>query len=332
MEKIQAAIAKARAERERKVAAEAAAPAAQEIRPSAPADPVVPAAPEPERPRERQSAPRSEPLSRPADQAAPTAPPETPPAAAPASEPPLRQFEVPAISPDIVAAWQELPSFAPKPRAMARQRIVSFGGTDGSAEIDMLRTRVLQQMRIHGWRRLAITSPGRDCGKSTVALNLAFSLSRQSDLRTIVCDMDLKRPALAGILGLKGSRSFARVLQGETSFRAEAVRARPNLAFGVTESRVRNSAELLQGPMIGQALSNLSRNYAPDVMIFDMPAMLSRDDTMAFLGHVDCVLLVAGAGSTSLREVDSCEADLAQQTNVLGVVLNKCRYMDRRHA
>jgi hypothetical protein len=39
------------------------------------------------------------------------------------------------------------------------------------------------------------------------------------------------------------------------------------------------------------------------------------------------VLLVAAAERTRPDEIDSCEADLAKLTNVLGVVLNKCRYM-----
>jgi len=39
------------------------------------------------------------------------------------------------------------------------------------------------------------------------------------------------------------------------------------------------------------------------------------------------VLIVAGAGTTTAAEIDVCERDLASQTNVLGVVLNKCRYM-----
>jgi Mrp family chromosome partitioning ATPase len=56
--------------------------------------------------------------------------------------------------------------------------------------------------------------------------------------------------------------------------------------------------------------------------------MLDSDDAMGFLDQVDCVLLVAAAGQTSLREIDVCEQDLSAQTNVLGVVLNKCRYMD----
>ena len=44
---------------------------------------------------------------------------------------------------------------------------------------------------------------------------------------------------------------------------------------------------------------------------------------------MDCALLVAAAGATTLREIDVCERDLAAQTNVLGVILNKCRYMEK---
>ena len=49
---------------------------------------------------------------------------------------------------------------------------------------------------------------------------------------------------------------------------------------------------------------------------------------LAFAGKVDCVLLVAAAESTSIAEIDRCERELAAQTNVLGVVLNKCRYTE----
>jgi len=63
-------------------------------------------------------------------------------------------------------------------------------------------------------------------------------------------------------------------------------------------------------------------------VIFDLPPMLAGDDVMAFAGQLDCVLLLAAAETTKAKEVDVCERNLASQTNVLGVVLNKCRYMD----
>ena len=38
------------------------------------------------------------------------------------------------------------------------------------------------------------------------------------------------------------------------------------------------------------------------------------------------MLLIAGAERSRLDEVDKCEQELTEQTQVLGVVLNKCRY------
>jgi len=66
-------------------------------------------------------------------------------------------------------------------------------------------------------------------------------------------------------------------------------------------------------------------------VLFDMPPLLAGDDALAFIGHVDCVLLVAAAETSTIEEVDTCERELAAHTNVLGVVLNKCRYPDRQY-
>lgn len=232
--------------------------------------------------------------------------------------------------PDI---WQPLATFAPVAKLMARQRIVSFD-TDsdkgpGVVAFDMLRTKVLQQMRTNGWKRLAITSPGADCGKTTVAMNLAFSLSRQPEIYTIVAEMDMRRPAMAKTFGLSGDTGFSAVIDGKADFADIAMRPRPNLAFGLNYARARNPSELLQSSTIGQVLAGIEERFAPDLTIFDMPPMLLSDDTMAFMGQVDCVLLVAAAESTSLGEIDVCERDLATQTNVMGVLLNKCRYTDK---
>ncbi|MEL6210616.1 MAG: chromosome partitioning protein, partial [Pseudomonadota bacterium] len=67
----------------------------------------------------------------------------------------------------------------------------------------------------------------------------------------------------------------------------------------------------------------------PTVMLFDLPPLLVNDDAMAFLGHVDCALIVAAAEKTTVKEIDRCERDVASQTFVLGVILNRCRYMER---
>jgi Mrp family chromosome partitioning ATPase len=63
-------------------------------------------------------------------------------------------------------------------------------------------------------------------------------------------------------------------------------------------------------------------------MIFDLPPVLVSDDTRAFLKDVDCALIVARAGATSAAQIDTCEREVAEQTNVLGVVLNQCRHIE----
>jgi Mrp family chromosome partitioning ATPase len=230
---------------------------------------------------------------------------------------------------EVGEAWRALPTLRTSPRLAVKNRIVALAGGSGAAEIDGIRTRLLQHLAAKGMRRVAITSPGPGCGKSTVALNLGFSLGRQDDQRTVIADVDLRRPHLQKALGLKEKHSFASVLEGTSPFSENALRHGQNLALATTHGPSRNPAELLQSRRAAKALAEIEAIYAPTVMLFDLPPLLVNDDAMAFLGQMDCALIVAAAERTSVKEIDRCERDVASQTSVLGVILNRCRYMDR---
>lgn len=232
-----------------------------------------------------------------------------------------------ASSTEISNAWKNLPVLDYNAKLMKRNRIVTLDGGKEARAIDMMRTRVLQQMRDNGWRRLAITSPTAACGKSTISLNLALSLQRQPDLRTLLLELDLRRPALNKMMGTSQDVSFAGVLEGTRSFADNALRYSSNLVISSNTRPSRDAAELLASRHVPIALEEIEAQYNPDIVVFDTSPMLATDDMMAFARHVDCVLLVAGAESTTIKEVDICEQELASQTNVMGVVLNKCRYM-----
>lgn len=260
------------------------------------------------------------------ESAAPISAPVPPPKPKPEPEP--RRAPAEGVIADSVArAWADMPTLKIRPRLLERYRITSYESGPGAAEIDKLRTRLLQQMRANGWRRVAITSPGPNCGKSVLAMNLGFSLARQSDQRTLVAEIDLRRPSIARALGISGRETFARVLEGVARVEDCAVRAGPHLAFLTNTGPTRHSAELLQSARTRDVLETIDARYAPTVFLFDLPPMTAGDDAIAFADRVDCVLIVAGAGTTTAAEIDVCERDLASQTNVLGVVLNKCRYM-----
>lgn len=230
-------------------------------------------------------------------------------------------------APAATSTWETLDSFVPDPALMAENRIVTYADSDqGDAAFDMLRTRILRSMRANRWTALGITSPSSGCGKSLTSLNLAFSLARQADVRTVLVDLDLRRPSIARTLGLERPQSMASVLQGTRPVTENFVRVGNNLAIGTNASAVRNSSEILLNPATAQGVASLKAAFRPNVLLFDLPPMLVSDDVMAFLPHLDCVLLIAGAEKTRLDEVDACEQDLSGQSNLLGVVLNMCRY------
>lgn len=228
---------------------------------------------------------------------------------------------------EIEERWMALPVLQTKPGHLASRRIVTPDGGQGAAEFDVMRTRMLQQMRAQGWRRLAITSPGPRCGKTTVTLNLAFGLGRQRDHRTLVVEMDFRHPSIAPTLGIAERHRFSKVLEGEADLAENALRQGSNLAFATDRGGVRNPADLLQSDRAARAMVAIDAAYAPTIVLLDMPPLLVNDDAMAFMGQVDCVLIVAAAETTTIKEIDTCERMIAAQTNVLGVVLNKCRYM-----
>ena len=99
--------------------------------------------------------------------------------------------------------WDRLPLLRPNADTLERGRLVSLSRSDNShVAFDMMRTRMIQLMRAKNWTTVAITSPTAGCGKTTVSLNLTFSLANQRDCRTLLVDLDLRKPQVAKTLGI----------------------------------------------------------------------------------------------------------------------------------
>ena len=227
--------------------------------------------------------------------------------------------------------WNDLPELVPKPQLLERNRVLTHQNAKGAATFDIVRTRTLRALQERGWSRMAITSPTPSCGKSTISVNLALSIARQRDMRAILIETDMRRPAIGKLLGLSSKRSVSDLLTGAAEFADCAGRIGENLAL-VTQNRPASDAsDILLAQKMESILSDVQSTYMPDVMIFDTPPLLVNDDTLAFLAHLDCTLLVAAAGKSLIKEVDRCERELSSQTNVLGIVLNKCRFSSKEY-
>ncbi|MEX2518717.1 MAG: CpsD/CapB family tyrosine-protein kinase [Paracoccaceae bacterium] len=220
--------------------------------------------------------------------------------------------------------WSSLLDANLNPALLTRSRIVTHDKSDPAhIAFDLLRTRLIKVFRDNGWKRVAVTSPTKGCGKTLVCTNLAFSFARQPDLKTVLFDMDLKAPEVSSILGLRSVKPLTWFLTGSSPLEKALVRHGDNLAIGANGERVRDSTELISGDKAGKVLESAVSRLAPDAVIYDLPPMLVSDDAVASFALVDCVLLVVAAGQTTAKEIEECERLMAGQTNFLGVLLNK---------
>ncbi len=224
--------------------------------------------------------------------------------------------------------WARLPKMKLEPRQLQRARIISDQAGATTAPFDVLRTRIMHQIRTNNWRRIAITSPAPACGKTTLCMNLAFSFARQRATRTMVIDLDMRRPSIEKILRQKEQHKFASALEGNSAPEEHMVCFSEKLIFATNHKPIQNPAELLQYSGTAHVIDKLEERYKPDVMLFDTPPMLACDDAYAFLDQIDCVLLIAAAETTTADELEKCEREITTRCNLMGVVLNKCRYLD----
>jgi protein-tyrosine kinase len=244
---------------------------------------------------------------------------------------PIAAIEPEVVEPTTADIWSGLKEFKISNMTARKQRITALGSTKHAGPYDLLRSRTLRLMRDNDWHTLAITSPNSACGKTTVCANLALSLARQPDIRVLVLDLDLRRPALHKVLGLRPSNSFHEVLSGKLPAEKQLVRYGSNLAFGLNSKPTFAPSEMLQSNLTKERLDEIKDAFNPDLVLFDMPPMLATDDNVGFLPSVDCGLLVSAADSTTIAQLDVCEKELSDLTNVLGVVLNKCRFSDENY-
>ena len=206
------------------------------------------------------------------------------------------------------------------------KRIISHDSTDPrSKAFDMLRTQILRTMDLKEWKVLGVTSPTPGCGKTVTAINLALSIARQPERQVLLVDMDLIRPQVANCLGIDGSDGLLGVLEARTPLRDAMVDARignQSVLVLPTERIGSGSSEWMSSPVMTKTMQNIRSDYRSRIVIVDMSPILSSDDAITILPQLDCVLLVAAAGKSSVSDIAEANKHL-QSSDVVRLVLTK---------
>lgn len=194
-----------------------------------------------------------------------------------------------------------------------------------SRSFDMLRTQILQSMDAKDWRVLAVTSPTANCGKTVTTLNLAISVARQPERSALVVDLDFQKPKVATILGLKqANEGVLSILKGEATLSNAVLHTRigeQRVAVVPTASTI-NSSEMMASRQMAAMIQDLRKADHSRIIIIDLPPVLTSDDVIAILPQIDCVLLVAAVGVSTVAEIEECGRHL-QSSEIVRVVLNK---------
>jgi protein-tyrosine kinase len=245
-------------------------------------------------------------------------------AAEPVANLPVLSFRHNALTPAKV--WESLVPVTLDAAWLEGNGLFPNSSTDPApGAFDILRTRILLAFQENGWRRIAVTSPTHGCGKSTVAANLALSLARRAGSRTVLMDLELRRPGLAALLGLRDVGLLRDYLTGTQPLEAHFQRVGRTLALALNDAPVADAAELLQAPDSTGALVAMLEQLDPEVVVFDLPPVLVSDDVIGFAPQVDAVLLVADGTQTTAEEVKACERLFEGRVPLLGVVLNRAQ-------
>jgi protein-tyrosine kinase len=235
-----------------------------------------------------------------------------------------RVSRMPTVLPaDII--YTETQVFRPDPGTIEANRIVNPSSRDpAAAAFRMLRTQVMQRMDEHGWRSIAVLSPGADDGKTTTAVNLAISLANDRHHTVLLVDCDLRRPAIAGMFGLEPKYGVDDVLRGDAHI-GQCLYHPENferLVVLPARSPLDHSSETLAGPQGRALVSDVRGRYPERLVVFDLPPVLGADDALAFLPQVECALVVVAEHATRRDDLLRC-MELLHKTPILGTVLNK---------
>jgi non-specific protein-tyrosine kinase len=181
-------------------------------------------------------------------------------------------------------------------------------------------------------RRVMVTSPTPQVGKTTVLSNLAVVLA-QGERKAIVLDADLRRPQIHRTFGLSNQIGLSNMFMRPMDvllFGMIQMATPSKLAIITSGGLPPNPSELLVSEKMGQILNRLSEEY--ELVLVDTPPVLTVTDAAALAPQMDGILVVIKPGVTRNNELQQTLEQLQRVGGrVLGIVLNEVNPRSRRY-
>lgn len=193
----------------------------------------------------------------------------------------------------------------------------------GASGEDFRRVRANLEMtgRPGAPKLLVFTSALQSEGKSFVATRVAASFAA-AGVRTLLVDADLRRPTVAGHVGVDGGAGLTDVLVGRAALGDVVQHVGRHLVVLAAGPVPPNPAELLAYPEFGALLDQAAAEF--EVVVIDAPPLVPVADAAVIARRATGVVVVADARQVrrpQLRQV--AEAVRLGGGRVVGTVLNR---------
>lgn len=180
-------------------------------------------------------------------------------------------------------------------------------------------------------RTLLVTSAEQGEGKTTTAAHLAVT-SAEAGVSTVLLETNLRRPALASVLGLAPSPGLTDVLNGEATVDEALLDVGSSgLRVIVAGSPVSDPSQLLGSEGMHQLLKNLPDLC--DLVLVDAAATLAYADAAVLAPWTSGVVLVVRSGTTRQEQVEQAVELLERvDATIYGTVLSTLPRTGRRRS
>jgi non-specific protein-tyrosine kinase len=193
-----------------------------------------------------------------------------------------------------------------------------------SEQYKILREQLKRLRAEAGIRTIAVTSPVKRDGKTTVSVNLAAAIALEYEEKVILIDADLRAPSVHRYFNYDG-------VQGLTEFLTS--NSRGNVKNLVRETHVnglryipagkptRFASELLAKEKMRRLIEDVHSEFPGYMVIVDSPPVLATPDPLVLSRLVDGVIMVIRAGKTP-KDYLAKALSAFSANKILGIVLN----------
>ena len=188
-----------------------------------------------------------------------------------------------------------------------------------------IRTQITQKAELTGDKTIMVTSALPGEGKTTCAINLAFTFAREFSQTVLLVDCDFRRQRIHDLLGIKSDKGLVNHLLNDEPISDLIVWPGFEKLTLISGGRtIHETTEVLGSPRMKEVVQDMKARYPDRYVFFDVPALLANADALALAPQVDHILMVVAAGCTPLSDVRRA-LELVPAEKVIGLVLNKCK-------